>query len=120
MVALQRSGTFSIWDDTKIQPGANGKRKFVRRWITQQSGFCLLAATSSRPISSHARNLPPLLVGKRIFWIAVGASRYMDTVINDYQSVNDPKRPINKLRPAQRDELWVEIVGKLKAAVENS
>jgi hypothetical protein len=54
--------------------------------------------------------LPKLLEARQegltIVWIAVGASLYEETPLNDLQAVNDPSRPLDSLlEPALMPEL---------------
>lgn len=104
MVSLQRAGTLSIWDDSQIQPGEKWKDEIRKALAKARVGILLVSRHFLASDFIAREELPPLLTGKRIFWVAVGASRYMDTAIRDYQAANDPNRPMNKLRPAQRDE----------------
>ena len=40
----------------------------------------------------------------RLIWIAMSSCLYNETKLRDYQSANDPKRPIDLMSPAQRNK----------------
>jgi hypothetical protein len=68
--------------------------------------------------------LPPLLEaaakdGVTIFWIAVSASSYQRSPISEYQSANDPSRPLHSLSPAELSRELVQIANRVQHAVSS-
>jgi internalin A len=70
------------------------------------------------------KELPPLLAaamgrGLRILWVPVSASSFKETEIGEYQAALNPERPLDRMRPAERNQAWVRVCGEIKAALES-
>lgn len=120
---LEEEGLLDIWDDSRIPPGAKWKDVITRQLATARAALLLVTQDflSSRFIKED--ELPPLLAaaekdGLRILWIAVKPSTYKSTKINDYQSVNDPAKPLSSLKGAARDEALLAIYNAIRALVK--
>lgn len=109
-----RKHPLAVWSDHDIKPGEQWRNK-IEEALAAASVAVLLV---SRPFLAsdfiHKNELPPLLKaaeekGVTILWVAIGHSLYKETEIADFQAVNDPSKPLNKLRGARRDEVLVDI-----------
>jgi 8-oxo-dGTP pyrophosphatase MutT (NUDIX family) len=107
-----------LWDDTKIQPGAN--------WEDEIEGALAAAKVAVLLVSPHflasdyivRKEIPALLKaaekeGLTVLWIAVSDSCWGSTSIAEYQAAHDPSRPLNSLSPAKRDRAWRQICEKI-------
>jgi formylglycine-generating enzyme required for sulfatase activity len=57
--------------------------------------------------------------GLTILWVAASASLYKKTAIADYQAANNPKRPLDSLRPATLNQWLVEIAEMIEKAASH-
>jgi hypothetical protein len=118
---LTRTRAISIWDDRRIDPGG--------KWKEQIQGALKSAKIAVLLVSPHfldsdfiaKKELPPLLNaaekdGLTIFWVLVSDCMYKETSIADFQAANDPAKPLDSLRAAERNKVLVSICEKLKRA----
>lgn len=121
---LERMHAISVWDDTKINAGAQWREEITK--ALKEARVALLLVTSdflaSDFIAKH--ELPPLLEAAKsssliILWVAIGACHYEVTEIGSYQAVNDPKRPLNSLPKAKREKALVDICKQVESAIRN-
>jgi hypothetical protein len=111
-----------VWDDTMIQPGTRWHAEIEKSLKTAKAAVFLVTQDFLASKFINAQEIPPLLEkahqdGVKIFWIAVGSSTVMDSVLAKFQGLNDPKRPLEMLPKAKRNQVLVEIYEKIKAGV---
>jgi hypothetical protein len=118
LAPLERQCGLSYWSDQEIDPG--GKWKDEIRSALSRARVSLLLVTpnflASDFISKH--ELPPLLSGTKVFWLACSASSWEVTEIKHYQAANDPSRPMDGLTTGQRNKVLVEVGKQLVEALD--
>lgn len=103
-----------LWSDERIEAGQEWRSQ-IRDALAQADAAILLVSQdflSSEFIRSH--ELPTLLESVksrrlRLFLVPVGACTWRSAVIERFQWIHDPARPLKTLRPAQREQALVEI-----------
>lgn len=111
-----------VWDDTKIRPGAQWQTEIEKSLKSAKAAVFLVTQDFLASQFIKTQEIPPLLErahqdGVKIFWIAVGSSTVMDSVLAKFQGLNDPKRPLEMQPKAKRNQVLVEIYEKIKAGV---
>jgi hypothetical protein len=115
---LARNAQLDPWDDSRIKPGTIWRDEIAKA-IADADAAVLLVTPSFLASDFIAKNeLPPLLAKKHVFWIAVRHSNYEQTEIADYQSANDPAKPLASLSESDQDKVLVEICKKILAETE--
>jgi hypothetical protein len=122
LTPLARSGALIAWDDRRIQAGARWREEIETAIASAKVGILLVSQhfIASEFIATH--ELPPLLRAAeqgrlRIVWIAVSASNYDYTPLADIQCANDPKRPLDRLRPAEAQAVLKRVSRTILDAV---
>ncbi len=107
----------SPWADTQIQAGDKWRQEIQE--ALDRAHVAVLLVTPEFLASKFIKEneLPPLLKSDRVLWVAVSASGYKQTPIADYQSTNDPSKPLDMLSKPKRNQAWVEIAEKIQEAV---
>jgi hypothetical protein len=126
LTPLVRGGSLMMWDDTRIQPGAEWKVETEKALASAKVAVLLVSSRflASDFIANH--QLPPLLraaqdEGATILWVPVSHCLYEETAIASYKSAHDPAQPLESLRSAdRRDKALRAICREIKAAVEGS
>ncbi|MTJ48303.1 COR domain-containing protein [Dolichospermum sp. UHCC 0259] len=118
-----RAESLSLWDDTKIKPGAKWKAEIDKALATAKVAILLVSPDFLASDFIYKEELPPLLKaaekeGLTIFWIPISASGYKVTPINDYQAAHPPNQPLDGLEKAQRNQAWVKICQEVAEAMK--
>jgi hypothetical protein len=121
---LTRSGELLLWTDEKIKAGSRWRDEIAKAIDRSDAAILLVSSDflASDFIADH--ELPRLLErgrqhGLPVLWISVSSSLYQATEIAEYQSLNDPTRPLDTLtRPKARQEL-VAIAERIRKVLES-
>ncbi|MBE8985692.1 COR domain-containing protein [Nostoc sp. LEGE 12450] len=116
-----RNQNLLVWDDTKIQAGAEWSKEIENALAAAKVAVLLVSPNFLASDFIHENELPPLLnaaqaKGLTIIWIPLSFSSYEETEIEKYQSAHPPNQPLDSLNPAQENKAWVDICKKIKAA----
>jgi nucleoside phosphorylase len=119
---LVKQGQFSLWSDTIITAGHKWEGKIEA--ALQRAKVAVLLVSPHFLASDFIMRveLPAILRAAEqgritLFWIAVSSSLYKTTPLKSYQAANPPDKPLDSLKPATRNQVWVEICEKLASAV---
>lgn len=117
-----RARLFEVWDDTHIQPGDHWKTEIEQAIASATVAIFLISADFFASKFIDAAELPPLLEaagtnGTRILPVIVGTSDFSVLELGQLQAVNPPSRPLKKLKPDERDAVWVRVVNAIKNAL---
>lgn len=117
-----RNSRVDLWDDSRIQPGDNWRAEIQA--AIEEATVAVILVTKNFLASDFIMKyeLPVLLerVRKkqvRLAWITVGYSGVEATKLWEFQAVNDPSRPLDKLSRTQRDSEMVDIARVIADAV---
>jgi hypothetical protein len=121
LVPLERMGTITTWDDTKIKGGADWRKEIDEALSSARVAVLLVTQEflTSRFIADS--ELPQVLQaaereGLTILWVAVEHSFYEPTAIAKYQPANNPRKPLESLRRWQRNKELVNICKQIYQA----
>ncbi len=117
-----RNQNIVVWDDSKIQAGANWREEIENALAAAKVAVLLVSPDFLASDFIADDELPPLLdaaenEGLTIIWIPLTYSGYEHTEIANYQSAHPPNQPLKSLNSAQEDQAWVNICKKIKEAV---
>ena len=119
---LERSGLIDLWDDTRLQPGSDWRRKISDAIASAKVAVLLVSADFLASEFIAGKELPPLLVaareeGARILPVIVSPCRFKETLeLNKFQAANVPERSLAMLSVAQRERVWVDVADAVEAA----
>ncbi len=115
----------TLWDDTKIKPGAKWKEEIQQALASATVAVLLVSPDflASDFIAKH--ELPPLLEaakqrGLKILWVPVSHSMFQDTEIAGYQAVRDPAQPLDSLHGSKRKQAIVAICETIKTTAQSA
>jgi hypothetical protein len=54
----------------------------------------------------------------RVLWVALSTCAYDETPIAGFQATNDPARPLDSMRPAEVNKVFVDICRQIKRAFD--
>jgi hypothetical protein len=125
LVHLERTLLVNYWSDDKIRPGQKWKKEIEQAIMSAKVAVLFISHhfLASSFISDH--ELPSLLAksgaeGTLLFSIIVWPSRYdAHKALSELQAINDPRRPLSKMRPAEREELYVAATKEIETALNH-
>lgn len=121
---LEQSGILDFWDDSQIQPGRDWRQEIRDSMASAKLAVLLVSQNFLTSEFIPSEELTPILEeakekeGVLVLWIAVSESTYEETPLERFQAVNDPRMPLDTLRPAELNKQLKEIYRKLKAQAE--
>jgi hypothetical protein len=118
---LERSGTVDYWNDGNIASGTKWRTEIATALKAARVAVLLVSPDFLASDFIHKQELPPLLEAAAanhvtILWVALKASLYKETEIENYQAANDPARPLDSLPPAEANSELVRVAEQIKEA----
>lgn len=111
---LEAQRSLDVWSDERIQAGSEWRQQIGTALAEADAAVLLVSQDflNSEFIRNH--ELPSLLESVksrrlRLFLIPIGACTWRSAVIERFQWVHDPTRPLKAMRPAQREQALVDI-----------
>ncbi len=98
-----RSKRVDLWDDTKITPGRN--------WRSEIDDALQTAKVAVLLVSADFLTILPVLLKPCL---------YQRTPLADFEFVNKPLIPLEKMRSVEREETWMRVVEAITAALPSS
>ncbi|HXU80095.1 MAG TPA: trypsin-like peptidase domain-containing protein [Polyangia bacterium] len=107
------------WDDNDIRPGEDWLQAIRTAMATCRVAVLLVSQDYLASDFIGVEEFPQIIkdarsAGVTVFWIPLAASTYEKTELAALQAAIDPKKPINKMGKAERQEAWLQIVKKLE------
>ena len=114
LAPLRREELVDIWDDSRIKTGSQWRAE-IKSGMERASAAILLVGPgflASEFIQDH--ELPTLLTaaqtrGVKIYPVVVGFCAYKRSVLEPYQSFNDPEKPLEILTIAEQNKTLNEV-----------
>lgn len=119
---LERKGIIDIWTDTRLTPGSRWKDDIQAALSTARAAVLLVSASFLASDFIIDNEVPTLLAnakseGASVIPFIIKPSRFaLETNLSQFQSLNDPSRPLLGLSEYEQE---VELV-RLSAAVESA
>src|SRR5271166_2329998 len=120
---LERDNLIDPWDDTRLKTGQLWKDEIKNALATAKVAVLLVSADFLASDFIATEELPPLLAAERargliIMPVILGPCRFTETPgLAQFMSVNDPARPISKMRKPDREAIWVKQAKDIEEAV---
>ena len=113
-----RNKRIKLWEDSKISIGSKWKDEI--NYALDEANVAVLLVTKDFLNSQFIVNYELPIVFDRVennrlklIWIAIGYSSYKASKLKEYQSANDPEKPIEDLRKTERDKIFTDIAEKI-------
>lgn len=117
-----RKGQVTIWDDSRISPGAEWRNEILTALDNTRVAVLLVSPSFLASDFINDEELPRLLKsaeqdGITIMWIPVSASSYHETSIARYQAVLDPATPLDGMSEPEQHHCFVTICKAINSAL---
>jgi hypothetical protein len=111
---LEPERGLDVWSDERIQAGAEWRQQIGDALADADAAVLLVSQDFLNSAFIRNHELPSLLESVRrrrlrLFLIPIGACTWRSAVIERFQWVHDPTRPLKAMRPAQREQALLEI-----------
>lgn len=120
---IERNGTLTYWDDTKIKPGEKWADEIASALGKAKIAILLISPDFLASDFIMDKEVPSLLSaaekeGVHIFWIPLSASLYRITPLSNFQAAINPDYPLDNMNKSQRNATFVQICDKLLELIE--
>ena len=120
---LVRDGLIDVFDDTKIKPGARWRDEIKAALEKARVAILLITADFLASDFIAEDELPPLLKkakagGATVLPVIVNACRFSRVKLSEYQAVDDPKKPLATLTPAETELVFAAVAEAVEEALE--
>ena len=117
---LVDSGKLELWDNSRIKPGQKWREEIEQALAESRAAILLISPDFfARSECSHLLESVEK-DGMRIFWLSISASCYNHTAIANYQCVNDPAKPLDRLDKGRCNEVLVCAANTIHEILEAS
>jgi hypothetical protein len=122
---LEREYKLDIWDDTKITPASKWKDKIRQVIKSTKVAVLLISADFLASDFISTDELPPLLraaeeEGAVILSMILSPCRFLQTNLSQFQTVNNPSRPLIGLSKAKQEALWLKLAEAIETSVQQN
>jgi hypothetical protein len=120
---LVRNATIDLWDDTKIQAGAQWQDEIARALSRARIAIVLVSADFLASDYVAQYELPSLLEAARddgavILPVIVSASGYTRTgELSQFQAINDPRQPLNGVPESDQEAVFEKVAARVEEIV---
>ncbi|MFN6567342.1 toll/interleukin-1 receptor domain-containing protein [Dendronalium sp. ChiSLP03b] len=109
-----------VWDNTQIPPGSLRDDEINNALATAKVAVLMVSANFLASDSIAEYELPSLLAAAaqkhlRLIWIYLSACE-VPKEIKAYEAAHDTSKPLNRLEPAEQDQVLLSICKKIKKA----
>ena len=117
---LEREYQFTIWEDSKIEVGADWRDEIYKALSNTKIAILMVSANFIASDFINNEELPALLTaaeqeGAYIFPIIISHCMFSDIdAISKFQTVNPPTEPLVAMDDGQRDALFVKVTQEVK------
>ena len=122
---LEREGVIDLWADDKIKAGARWKEEIQQALAEAKVAVLLISAHFLASDFIIEEELQPLLAkkaeeqGLHIFPLIVSDSLFLEfESLTQFQAVNDPARPLDKMKKADRQTVFKDLAKTVKQALQ--
>lgn len=116
--SLDRLGLIvECWDDSKIRPGQNWLDEILRELTGRSVAVLLLSAEFLASHFISETELPTLVNATKengLVVLPVHISPCRFDLLPEFQSVNDPNKPMVDLKKGDRDRVWVKLTYEIE------
>jgi len=117
---LKRLGiSVNLWDDTKIKPGMKWREEIKKGLAAAKVAILLISTDFLASDFISEDELPPLLKaaendGASILSLILKPCLFtMDKKLSEFQTINDPQKPLSKLTENEQDEILVKMAKRI-------
>jgi len=113
-----------VWVDTRIKAGMNWKEEIEKALSEAKVAVLLISTDFLASDFIRDNELPPLLEaakneGTVILPLILKPSRFKkNKKLSQFQAVNDPDKPLNKLSEAEQDEILIKLTDRIEELIK--
>lgn len=112
-----------IWDDTRIGKGDKWREEINAALAGAKAAISLVTPDFLASDFINLEEIPKLLLAQKkadmfLFWIHISASNYKFTVLEGYQFLGDPDKPLDGMAKPRRNKEWVTICTQISETTD--
>lgn len=123
--SLEQEG-IKAWSDRMIAPGTKWREEIQKSICAARVAIILISADFFASDFISTNELPQLLLaaetdGVNILQVIISPSRFQQhPILSQFQAVNDPQKPLIKLKRGEQETVWVELIESVKSALSRT
>ncbi len=122
---LEREYKFTIWEDSKIEVGADWRLEINKAINSTKVAILMVSANFLSSDFINNEELPALLAaakeeGAHIFPIIISHCMFSDIeAISRFQTINPPSEPLIVMNEGERDALFLKVTREIKRVLSS-
>ncbi len=122
---LEREYKFTIWEDSKIEVGADWRLEINKAINSTKVAILMVSANFLSSDFINNEELPALLAaakeeGAHIFPIIISHCMFSDIeAISRFQTINPPSEPLIAMNEGERDALFLKVTREIKRVLSS-
>lgn len=119
---MERAGIVRRWDDTVLKGGQNWRDEIRKALESTKVAVLLVSADFLASDFIAANELPPLIAAAEaeeviILPVILSACSFGNNELARFQAINDPARPLAAMEQAESEQVFNEVVQRVKEAL---
>lgn len=122
---FEKQGLIAAWDDRRLAPGVPWEAEIKQALNSARVAILLVSPSFLASDFITSKELPPLVTAARqegtlLLSVIVRYCLFKQSVLAQFQAINDPSEPLSEMPLWKRDRVWVKVAELVADALKTA